>query len=178
MFKFKSRKRSANAALALSLLASSIGGMTLLPVSAAAAPTVVNINGTNVGSTYEGVGAVFSNGMTKLLMDYPANQRDDIMKMLFKPKFGAALQHVKVEIGSDVNSSSGTEPSHMRSSTDFDITRGTNLWAAQQAKALNPLIELEALRWGTPAWITNDNDLYTYYKKISGRCASQLWVEL
>jgi galactosylceramidase len=166
MFILKSIKKSSNAALALSLLASSIGGMTLLPVSAAAAPTVVNINGTNVGSTYEGVGAVFSNGMTKLLMDYPANQRDDIMKMLFKPKFGAALQHVKVEIGSDVNSSSGTEPSHMRSSTDFDITRGTNLWAAQQAKALNPLIELEALRWGTPAWITSDNDLYTYYKKF------------
>lgn len=159
-------RKGATAALTAALLASGAGGSLLAPVPAHAAPTVVNINGADVGSTFEGVGAVFSNGMTKLLMDYPANQRDDILKLLFKPKFGASLQHVKVEIGSDVNSSSGTEPSHMRSSSDFDITRGSNLWAAQQAKALNPSIELEALRWGTPAWITNDSDLYTYYKKF------------
>ncbi|MGG1554146.1 hypothetical protein [Paenibacillus ferrarius] len=166
MFKKQAVTRASSAVLAASLMASSLGGAVLFPASASAAPTVVNINGADVGSTYEGVGAVFSNGMTKLLMDYPANQRDDLLKFLFKPKFGASLQHVKVEIGSDVNSSSGTEPSHMRSATDFDITRGTNLWAAQQAKALNPLIELEALRWGTPSWISNDSDLYTYYKKF------------
>lgn len=154
------------ASLAAVIAVSGFGGLTSHPLAAEAAPAVVNINGTDVGRSFEGIGGVFSNGMTKLLMDYPEDQRDDILGLLFKPKFGAALQHVKIEIGTDVNSSSGVEPSHMRSSTDFDITRGSGLWTAQQAKALNPNVKLEALRWGTPAWIANDGDLYTYYKNF------------
>jgi galactosylceramidase len=159
-------KKAVQLALSALLAVQTFGGLAAWPTSASAAPTVVNISGTDLGRTYEGVGGVFSNGMTKLLMDYPANQRNDILDLLFKPKFGASLDHVKVEIGTDVNSSSGTEPSHMRSSTDFDITRGSGLWIAQKAKALNPAIKLEALRWGTPAWISTDADRYLYYKKF------------
>ena len=39
-----------------------------------------------------------------------------------------------MEIGSDVNTSSGTEPSHMRSEEDFDITRGYGLVIAKKQK--------------------------------------------
>jgi galactosylceramidase len=162
-----------NGFLALTLFTASLGFTALAPTTAAAAPTVVNLNGTTVGRTFEGVGGVFSNGMTKLLMDYPANQQNDILDLLFKPKFGASLQHLKVEIGTDVNSSSGTEPSHMRSATDFDITRGAGLWIADKAKDISPAIKLDALRWGTPLWITDpthtvaehDNS-YLFYKKF------------
>lgn len=122
----------------------------------------VNID-QNEGRTFEGIGGITSNGMSKLLMDYPEEQREDIFNLLFKPFFGASLQHLKVEIGSDVNTSSGTEPGHMRSETDFDITRGYGLVIAKKAKEINPGIYLEALRWGTPRWITDDSKKYKFY---------------
>ncbi|WP_438480280.1 hypothetical protein [Oleiharenicola lentus] len=152
-------KRAARAFLA-------VLGIISLGAACAHASTTITANGASAGRTYEGVGGVFSNGMTRLLLDYPANQRADILKFLFQDKFGAGLQHVKVEIGADVNTSAGTEPSHMRSSTDFDITRGSNLWIAKQAKTLNSAILLDALRWGTPAWITTDANKYLYHKKF------------
>ncbi len=116
-----------------------------------------------VGRTFEGIGGITSNGMSKLMMDYPAHIRDEIMRFLFEPKFGASLQHLKVEIGSDVNTSSGTEPSHMRGGGDFDITRGYGLEIMREAKRINPSLLLDALRWGTPAWINNDEDKLQYY---------------
>ena len=62
--------------------------------------------------------------MTKLLKEYPKEQREDILDLLFLPQYGAGMQVLKVEIGSDANGTCGTEPSHMRSDDDFDITRG------------------------------------------------------
>lgn len=115
------------------------------------------------GRTFEGIGGITSNGMSKLLFDYPRAQRDDILELLFRPFFGASLQHLKVEIGSDVNTSSGTEPSHMRSENDFDISRGYGLTIAKKVKEINPGIYLEALRWGTPRWITDNSKKYIYY---------------
>jgi galactosylceramidase len=115
------------------------------------------------GRVFEGIGGITSNGMSKLLMDYPEQQRNEIMDLLFKPKYGVSLQHLKVELGSDVNTSAGTEPSHMRSREDFDITRGYGLPIAKLAKAINPALLLDALRWGTPLWIQNDEDKLAYY---------------
>jgi galactosylceramidase len=125
-------------------------------------PIQINID-TTEGRVFEGIGGITSNGMSKLLMDYPRAQMEDIFNLLFKPRFGASLQHLKVEIGSDVNTSSGTEPSHMRSENDFDITRGYGLVIAKKAKEINPDIYLEALRWGTPRFITDNVKKYKYY---------------
>ena len=113
---------------------------------------VVNINGANIGRKFAGIGGVTSNGMTKLLHEYPQNQQDDILDLLFKPKFGASFHLLKIEIGSDANGTCGTEPSHMRSQTDFDITRGVGLWLGTKAKERNPEILLDAIRCGTPKW--------------------------
>lgn len=124
----------------------------------------VSLNDSVVGRAYEGIGYVSSSGSSKLLMDYPAEQQQDIIDLLFKPDFGASLNHLKLEVGSDANSSSGTEPSHMRSETDFDITRGSGLWLARKAKTANPDLMLDALRWGTPKWITNNSQKYLFYK--------------
>ncbi|MGI5175206.1 hypothetical protein ACQEVZ_02605 [Dactylosporangium sp. CA-152071] len=153
-------------ATALVLAAGATLGLVAIDPPANADTVTLTVSGTSPGRTYEGVGAVFSNGMTRLLADYPAAQRADILDLLFKPKFGAGLQHVKVEIGSDANTSAGTEPSHTRSATDFDITRGTNLWLAQEAKQRNPAVLLDALRWGTPAYVDTDAERYTYYKSF------------
>ena len=127
---------------------------------------MVEIDGRAEGRVFEGIGMVSGNNSSRLLMDYPEEQLEDIIDLLFKPNFGASLHSLKLEIGSDVNSSSGTEPSHMRSLNDFDITRGAGLWLAQKAKAVNPDLELEALRWGTPRFIGNNLDYkYEYYKR-------------
>lgn len=128
--------------------------------------TTATINGSSLGRMFEGIGGVTSNGMTKLLREYPDNQRSDILNMLFSPKFGASFHQLKVEIGSDANGTCGTEPSHMRSETDFDITRGVGLWLASEAKSRNPNLILDAIRWGTPAWITDNSKKYTFYKNF------------
>jgi galactosylceramidase len=126
----------------------------------------VNINGSDIGRQFAGIGGVTSNGMTKLLYEYPGDQRDDILDLLFKPKFGAGFQLLKIEIGSDVNSSCGTEPSHMRSESDFDITRGAGLWLGAKAKERNAAILLDAIRWGTPKWVNTDAKKYLFYRNF------------
>ncbi len=156
-------KRLVAKLLIITLLITSLSFFSPAPVSAI---TTVTINGSSLGRTFEGIGGISSNGMTKLLAEYPVNQQQDILDFLFKPKFGASLQHLKVEIGSDANGTSGTEPSHMRSETDFDITRGVGLWIAQKAKTINPNIMLDAIRWGTPAWVTDDTKKFLYYKNF------------
>ena len=66
------------------------------------------------GRTFEGIGAVSAGASSRLLIDYPEPQRSQILDYLFKPDYGAALQHLKVEIGGEVNSTDGTEPTHER----------------------------------------------------------------
>lgn len=128
--------------------------------------TTAIIDASSLGRTFEGIGGVTSNGMTKLLHEYPEAQRNDILNFLFTPKFGASFHQLKVEIGSDANGTCGTEPSHMRSETDFDITRGVGLWMAREAKNRNQDLILDAIRWGTPAWLTNNVKKYTFYKNF------------
>jgi galactosylceramidase len=127
---------------------------------------VISINDSDTGRVFAGIGGVTSNGMTRLLRDYPSEQQHGIIDMLFKPKFGASLHLLKIEIGSDANGTAGTEPSHMRSETDFDITRGIGLWLGREAKIRNSAILLDAIRWGTPGWITTDMKKYLYYKNF------------
>eukprot|EP01052_Picozoa_sp_SAG31_P077131 SAG31_NODE_36469_length_313_cov_0.696262_1_plen_47_part_10 len=47
-----------------------------------------------------------------MLVDYPEQQRNELLDLLFKPKFGMALQTVKVEIGCDGDTTQGSEPTH------------------------------------------------------------------
>lgn len=117
----------------------------------------------NLGAFYGGIGGITSNGATKLLFDYPQDVQDEILDILFKPGCGCELQHLKVEIGSDANTTNGTEPSHMRSRDDFEICRGFGLELAARAKKRRPDLILDALRWGTPAWIESYDDKLLYY---------------
>jgi O-glycosyl hydrolase len=94
------------------------------------------------------------------LIDYPEPQRSQILDYLFKPGYGAALQHLKVEIGADVNSTDGSEPSFMRTPSDHDSTRGYEWWLMAEAHKRNPNIILEILPWGAPGWV-GKNTLYT-----------------
>src|ERR1039458_90732 len=95
------------------------------------------------GRAFEGLGAVSAGASSRLLLDYSEPQRSQILDYLFKPNFGAALQHLKVEIGGEINSTDGTEPTHMRTATDQNYTRGYEWWLMQQARARNPNLSLD-----------------------------------
>jgi hypothetical protein len=118
-----------------------------------AAQARIVIDGRGAGRTFDGLGAVSAGGSTRLLVDYPEPQRSRILDYLFKPGYGAALQHLKVEIGADVQSTDGSEPSHMRAASDHDSTRGYEWWLMTEARKRNPHIVLEVLPWGAPRWV-------------------------
>lgn len=109
----------------------------------------------NLGRTYEGIGALSAGASTRLLPDYEEPYRSQILDYLFQPKFGASLNHLKIEIGGDINSTCGTEPSHNRDGKESDYTRGYEWWLMQEAKKRNSKIKLDVLQWGAPYWIGN-----------------------
>jgi hypothetical protein len=129
---------------------------------AAQAATTVTIDGAGAGRTFDGIGAVSGGGgNSRLLMDYPEPYRSQVLDYLFTPNYGAALQILKVEIGGDMNSTDGAEPSIMHTAGDpnsaASFDRGYEWWLMEQAKARNPDIKLAALSWGAPGWIGNGN---------------------
>jgi hypothetical protein len=119
------------------------------------AERTIILDGHASGRMYEGLGAVSAGASSRLLIDYPEPYRGQILDYLFKPGYGAALQHLKVEIGADVNSTDGSEPSHMRSRNDHDYNRGYEWWLMEEAHKRNPNITLDTLAWGAPGWIGN-----------------------
>ena len=117
---------------------------------AADSARVIGLNPASGGLVFEGIGGVSAGASSRLLIDYPEPQRSEILDYLFKPQYGASLQHLKVEIGGDVNSTDGVEPSHMHSRTDENYDRGYEWWLMKEAKKRNPDILLDCLAWGRP----------------------------
>jgi hypothetical protein len=122
---------------------------------------VINIDGSKKGRIFEGIGALSAGASSRLLADYPEPYKSTILDLLFKPGFGASLQHLKVEIGGDVNSTCGTESSHAHSRAEWEhpqaafFHRGYEWLLLREARARNPQIFLDALEWGAPYWIGN-----------------------
>ncbi|WP_435132480.1 galactosylceramidase [Actinacidiphila sp. bgisy144] len=113
----------------------------------------IAVDGNGTGRTFAGVGAISGGGGTsRLLTDYPEPERSQLLDYMFKPGYGASLQILKVEIGSDTNSSNGAEQSHMRTATDVDCNRGYEWWLMEQAQKRNPDIQFYGLEWGAPGW--------------------------
>jgi Glycosyl hydrolase family 59 len=129
------------------------GFLIAFALTASPADVTITIDGNVSGRTFEGLGAVSAGASSRLLIDYPEPYRSQILDYLFKPGYGAALQHLKVEIGADVNSTDGSEPSHMRSRDDHDYNRGYEWWLMKEAHRRNPKIILDSLPWGAPGWI-------------------------
>lgn len=133
----------------------------LASVNTAYKSVTVDGNTTNMdkGTVWRGLGVITGNNSSRLLMDYKTENPDaywEIMNLLFKPDYGAGLTHVKIEFGTDVNSSSGTEPCIMRSADEeADVTRGAGFMFAADALSINPDITVDLLRWGEPKWVTD-----------------------
>lgn len=131
-----------------------------------AANQTIILDGSSKGKTFEGIGALSAGASSRLLIDYPEPYRSQILDYLFKPNYGASLQHLKVEIGADVNSTDGSEPGSMRSRTDHDYDRGYEWWLMEEARKRNPSIILDTLPWGAPGWVGEghfySNDMAEY----------------
>ena len=135
----------------------------VLCMSSPAREIVIQVDGKSAGRTFEGIGALSAGASSRLLLDYPEPYRSDVLDFLFKPRFGASLQHLKVEIGGDVNSTDGSEPSHAVSREEFEqpkpeyFQRGYEWWLMEEARKRNSNIILESLQWGAPGWIGDGN---------------------
>ena len=166
------QKRQRTAALqnlAVKILCAAV----LLATASVRADQTISIIATNGGKTFDGVGAVSGGGATSVLLkDYVEPQRSQILDYLFKPKFGAAMSALFVEIGGDGNSTQGSELSHMHSRDDENYSRGYEWWLMSEAKKRNPLITLDGVAWGCPRWVGNNNfwsqDMCDYYVKWLG----------
>eukprot|EP01046_Picozoa_sp_COSAG06_P082150 COSAG06_NODE_29211_length_560_cov_1.344902_1_plen_128_part_10 len=120
--------------LVLALLASILVLTSAEPVTTVA----VTDQPAGLGPTFDGVGGNSAGGGTRLLLDYPEQARSDILDLLFKPQFGASLHHLKVEIGSDGDTTEGAEPTHSRNSSDLAFDRGYEVWFLQEAARRRP----------------------------------------
>ncbi|MFO1531953.1 MAG: family 16 glycoside hydrolase [Kiritimatiellia bacterium] len=141
------------------------GGQDNKPPASAVVPQkpipgpVISVDPASPGLTFAGLGALSAGAASLLLQHYPEQQRNEILDLLFKPGCGAAYQHLKVEIGGDINSTDGTEPSHARTREEMEnpkpeyFNRGYEWWLMKEAKKRNPDIKLHILEWGAPGWI-------------------------
>ncbi|XP_062584696.1 galactocerebrosidase-like isoform X2 [Saccostrea cucullata] len=135
--------------------------LVLLPVlsvyvSGAASETYILDDSAGYGRRFDGIGGLSGGGATsRLLVNYPQKQRDEILDYLFKPNFAASLHILKVEIGGDAQSTDGTESSHMHHPYDLNYNRGYEWWLIKEAKKRNPDILLYGLPWAFPGWIGN-----------------------
>jgi hypothetical protein len=137
--------------------------------------TAITVDPTSAGRIFDGIGAISGGGgNSRLLIDYPAKQRNQILDYLFKPGYGASLQILKLEIGGGANSTDGSEPSIEDTRGTVDCNVGYEFWLAEQAKKLNPNIKLYGLAWTAPGWIGHGNfwsqDMINYLMKWIG-CA-------
>ena len=134
------------------------------------ADQTIDLKGDAGGKRFDGIGAVSGGGATSVLLkDYPEPQRSQVLDLLFKPKFGASMSTLLVEVPGDGNSTQGAEPSHMHTRDDLNCSRGYEWWLMREAKKRNPDLTLDACAWGCPGWVGNGNfwsqDMCDYYVK-------------
>lgn len=116
----------------------------------------VRIEGSSGGRRWGGIGSAPATAMERQLMHYPKTIQEDILDFLFKPKFGMALTHLKVEVGGDNNSTAAVEPSFAHTREEMaqpNFNRGGNYWLMRKARDRNPGMELGALAWAQPYWV-------------------------
>lgn len=124
----------------------------------------LNISGDTLGLPFEGFGMISANGSSRLLPDYKRLHResyDEILGLLFDKEKGLGMTLLKIEMGSDVNSSSGTQANIQRTAGETpDITRCEGMEIAADIKKIAPDISLDMLWWSVPKWTDNAADPY------------------
>ncbi|HEY6737511.1 MAG TPA: discoidin domain-containing protein, partial [Actinopolymorphaceae bacterium] len=150
------RSVTGGTAVCVATVLATVTGTDAAPASplhtASGSVTTITLDGRDSGRVFDGVGGVSAGGSSRLLVDYPEPERSQILDYLFEPNYGAALDILKVEIGGDVDSTSGAEASHQREPDEIDCTRGYEWWLMAEARKRNPDIAFYGLPWGAPGW--------------------------
>ncbi len=131
-------------------------------------PQTIEISGRATGPTFDGIGIVNGGGATSVLLkDYPEQQRSEILDMVYRPKWGASVSALLVEIPGDGNSTQGSMPSHSHYRGDYNYRRGYTWWVLTEAKKRNPKITLDGTAWSAPGWLGGGKfwtqDVVDYY---------------
>jgi len=135
------------------------------------APSIYTIMDDVNGPIFDGIGAAFTGGSARLLMEYPLAQRSVILDYLFSPSSapstsfkGAALPILKLEIGGDGNlgiGCDGSEPSHVHSADEMkspNVGRSWAGWLATEAVARNPNIKIFVSPSTWPSWLRTSGE--------------------
>ncbi|GAB3614374.1 Ig-like domain-containing protein [Humibacter ginsengisoli] len=163
---------SAGAAAVIAVVAATLSPAQRAAADTPSTPLSYTIDGsladTNPGDAWKGFGAVTANNTSRYLLDYKdehPKQYWQIMNELFNPVTGMGLTQVKVELGSDGDTSSGTEPATMRTADDVaNVLRGAGFHFAADAKSINPAVQVSLLNWSRAAWITTNAQRFQWYK--------------
>lgn len=124
---------------------------------------------------YEGMGYISANNSSRLLLDYKDENPEaywEILNYIFGSD-GLNVGLFKLEMGADVDSSSGTEPAVKRSAAEAaDVTRGAGYQLAADAVKVNPDLQIDMLYWGMPSWVDEPQNItdkyaarYKWYKE-------------
>lgn len=136
------------------VLTVAIGTGVAVADSSAMTEQTISLDGHAVGSRFDGIGVVDGGGATSVLLkDYPEPQRSQILDLVYRPKFGASVSALYLEIPGDGNSTQGSMPSHMHTRDDLNYQRGYMWWVAQEAKKRNQNLTLDGTAWSAPGWI-------------------------
>ncbi|XXA91035.1 galactosidase [Lacticaseibacillus paracasei] len=140
----------------------------------------------NEANTIKGFGLLSCNNTSRLLMDYKWEQ-PKVYQQVLQHLFGGKqpLMHMlKIELGSDSNTSCGTEPAPQRAADEpVNVARGMGFQLIADAKKIQPTLKTCLLRWAEPgflrpAWVQVKSDdpdanvpetafeaMYQYYKQ-------------
>ena len=175
------RRLSWRSLAAATTMALAAGVITAPATHAAGDPVEVVVNGDDVradnvnGLTYKGLGVLSCNSTSNLLMDYKAEHPGrywQLIRVLFGGK-NPLINHVKIEMGSDTNTSTGSDPATMRTADELaDASRSPGFQLAADAKKVNQKLKVSILRWVMPQWVQNEwnkgtgvDEMYKWYKE-------------
>lgn len=140
---------------------------------------------------WKGIGGSATGGAAALLDDYKYSspeEYEEIVNILFRKGVGAGLSHIRVEMGSDVNSASGTEGCIMRKSdelSDEPLSAGWQL--AADAKKINPRLTVTMTCKSEPRWVTDAfengvqagyNARYVWYRAHIEKAYNELGLKI
>jgi chitodextrinase len=156
-------------------------GLSATQATAAEETVDVVVDGLDVradsvhGLPYKGLGLISANSTSNLLMDYKAEHPEKYWELV-GVLFGGPrplINHVKMEMGSDTNNSTGADAATMRTADELaDASRSPGFQLAADAKTVNPKLKVSILRWTMPYWVqrewsagTGRDEMYRWYKE-------------
>lgn len=110
----------------------------------------------NEANTIKGFGLLSCNNTSRLLMDYKWEQ-PKVYQQVLQHLFGGEhplMRMLKVELGSDSNTSCGTEPAPQRAADEpANVGHGMGFQLIADAKRIQPDLKTCMLRWAEPGFL-------------------------